>query len=81
MPTFEERFLANRAEAERKRNMPKLPNVRRTGSGKEPTHIAVGIRTVNRMPFAATKCYLNFLGKGTWETTDEPATCGQCTKV
>lgn len=56
-----------------------LPNVRLPGNGA--VHVAVAVRKVNGMDFAATKCFLNFVGNGRFETTREAATCGACTKV
>lgn len=54
-----------------------MMNVQRTEGG--PVHKATAIRTVNTMPFAATKCHLNFIT--TFVETAEPVTCRTCNKI
>ena len=54
-----------------------MNNVRPSKGGT--VHKATGIRTVNTMPFAATKCFLNFVG--TFTETTAPVTCSTCNKV
>lgn len=64
---------------------PVAPAVQRVSQGKAsgPVHVLTSPvdRKVNGMAFAATKCFQNMVGNGTFQTSVQPATCPTCTKV